>query len=151
MFGGGGITPDLFVLPEALALDEARGVQGLFRSAGGFFLAVFAYAVDYVADHPDLEPGFSLSDADMEAFFQLLPEHDAVVDREDFEEADRFVRYRLEQEIAVQAWGEIGPFQQLRRHDRQLSRAIEVLQAAETPAELLSGVEDAAPDGGDDR
>ena len=36
---------------------------------------------------------------------------------------------------------QVGPFQQLLRHDRQLSRAIEVLSAAETPAELLSAEE----------
>lgn len=145
VYGGGGITPDLFVLPEALGLDEARGVQGLFRSAGGFSLAVFAFAVDYVADHPDLEPGFSLGAGDLEAFFAELPEHDAIVERDDFVAAERFVRYHLEREIADQAWGEIGPFQQLLRHDRQLSRAIEVLSAAETPSELLSEVQDAGP------
>lgn len=151
VYGGGGITPDLFVLPEALGLDEARGAQGLFRSGGGFSLAVFAFAVDYVSNHPDLEPGFSLDQADLDALFQRLPEHDAVVDRDDFLAAERYVRYRLEREIADQAWGEIGPFQQLRDRDRQLSRAIEVLSEVETPAELLSEVQDAGPDAPQDR
>jgi carboxyl-terminal processing protease len=143
LYGGGGITPDLFVLPEALSLAEARGVQGLFRSAGGFSLAVFAFAVDYVAERPDLEPGFTLRTADLEAFFDRLPQHGAEVDAEDLEDAERFVRYHLEREISNQAWGEIGPFLQLRRFDRQLGRALEVIAGADSPASLITEVQEA--------
>ncbi len=143
VYGGGGITPDLFVLPEALSLDEARAVQALFRTGGGFNLAVFAFAVDYVADAPDLQEGFTLSDADLEAFFARLPEHDVEVARTDFEAAERYVRYSLEDEIAEQAWGELGAFRQLRRHDRQHERALQLLADADTPASLVQTVETA--------
>jgi carboxyl-terminal processing protease len=151
IYGGGGITPDLYVSPEPLTRRETSGVQGLFRSAGGFSRAVFSFAVAYVARRPDLEPGFELDRAEVDDFYASLPEHDANVEREDFEAADRFVRYHLEREIATQAWGEEGAFRQLRRHDRQLIRALEVLSRAESPSSLIAEVDRAQSDAPQDR
>ncbi len=103
--------------------------------------------MEYIAAHPDLRPGFSVSDADLDAFFAMLPEFDASVDPEAFDDAERFVRYQLESEIALQAWGEAGKFQQLRDRDRQLARALEILRDASTPEELLRDVALEEPDG----
>ena len=147
LYGGGGITPDLFISPETLTPREVEGVQGLFTRAGGFSLALFNFAVGYVAERPDLQPGFTVSDADLDAFYRMLPDFGAMVEREDFDNADRFVRYHLEQEISLQAWGDAGQFEQLRRHDLQLARALELLMPADSPGELIEGVESAEPDG----
>lgn len=146
IYGGGGITPDLYVVPEILSDQEMGAVQRVFARAGGFSLALFNYAVDYVADHPGLEPGFTVANGDLDAFFRTLPDFDASVEREDFEGAERFVRFQLESEIAFQAWGEAGQFRQLMDYDRQLARALEVLREADTPADLLEGVALEEPD-----
>jgi carboxyl-terminal processing protease len=148
LYGGGGITPDLFVSPETLTPREVEGVQALFSRAGAFSVALFNFAVRYVAEHPDLGPGFEVDAADLDAFYRALPEFAAPIDRSVFDAAERFVRYHLEREIALQAWGESGQFQQLRTHDRQLERAAELLSAAASPQELLSGIERADPDPG---
>lgn len=140
LYGGGGITPDLFVMPETLSAAEVSAVQRLFARGGGFSLALFNYAVEYVSEHADLEPGFAVSGADLRDFFATLPDFGAGVDLADFEGAERYVRYQLEGEIALQAWGEAGQFRQLQGHDRQLARAIEILQDAESPADLLEEV-----------
>lgn len=137
LYGGGGITPDLYVMPETLSPAEMGAVQRLFSRAGGFSIALFNYAVEYVAEHPGLEPGFRVSDADLDAFFETLPEFGASVDREDFEGAERFVRYQLEGEIALQAWGEAGQFRQLLDRDRQLQRALTVLEGVGSADELF--------------
>ena len=146
IYGGGGITPDLFVSPETLSPAEANGLLGLFNRAGGFSVALFNFAVGYVAERPDLQPGFAVADEDVEAFYASLPEFGASVEESDFEAAERFVRYHLEREIALQAWGDAGQFDQLLRYDRQLLRAIELLGSASSPAELVSVVEGADPD-----
>lgn len=146
LYGGGGITPDLFVYPETLAPREVEGVRGLFSQGGAFALAVFNFAVRYVADHPNLAIGFEVDDADLEEFYESLPEFGAPVDRAAFDTAERYVRFQLEQEIALQAWGEAGQFQQLRRHDRQLARALEVLSGVRSPGELISDIEEAQAD-----
>jgi carboxyl-terminal processing protease len=146
VYGGGGIPPDLFVAPETLVPSEVRGAQRLFMSAGFFSQAIFNGAVSYVQAHADLEPGFSLTDADLDSFFGDLSELGAEVSREDFELAERYVRYQLEREIALQAWGEAGQFRQSMRYDRQVEKALELLDGVRTPGELIEAVETAAAD-----
>ena len=139
IYGGGGITPDLVVLPDTLLAHEQAAVQRLFRSANVFAPASFDHAVSYVQDHPDLEPGFGLRSADLDGFYRtLIDEHEMVLDESDFVTAVRFVTYQLERQIALQAWGEEGAFLHTRGDDRQLNDAIEILRRAETPEALFS-------------
>jgi carboxyl-terminal processing protease len=145
VYGGGGITPDLFVAPDVLSTAEVEGVRGLFPRFGRFTLALFNFAVVYVREHPSLQRGFTLSDADLDAFFKSLPA-DAQVGRADFDRAQRFVRYHLEREIALQVWGDSGQFVQSERYDRQLQHALQLLDGVDTPSQLLQAVSAAEPD-----
>ena len=139
LYGGGSITPDLVVLPDTLSAREQGAVQRLFRSAGAFATAVFNHAVSYVQDHPNLEAGFALSSADLDGFYRtLIDEHEVVLEESDFVAAIRFVRYQLERQIALQAWGEEGEFQHIRGQDRQLNDAIEILKQADSPEALFT-------------
>jgi carboxyl-terminal processing protease len=140
LYGGGGITPDLFVAPETLVPREVDAVRGLFARAGAFSLTLFNYAVGYVAEHPELEIGFTVGTAELEAFYAMLPEYGATIDRADFDNAERFVRYHLEREIALQVWDDPGAFSQLLAHDLQLLRAVEILGGAPTPGQLITDV-----------
>jgi carboxyl-terminal processing protease len=150
LYGGGGITPDLFVYPATLAADESNGVLRLFRRGSGFSVALFNYAVEYVAEHPGLQVGFSLTAGDVGEFYDALGDGEDAIGPDDFAAADRFVRYHLEREIALQAWGEEGAFRQLEGYDRQLARAMELLRDADSPTDLIAvanGAEsDATPD-----
>ena len=138
LFGGGGITPDLVVLPDTLSAREQEAVRRLFRSTQTFATAVFNHAVAYVQDHPNLESGFALPAADRDRFYRsLLDEPEVVLDESDFATAVRYVTYQLEREIALQAWGEEGAFLHTRGHDRQLNEAIEILKWADTPESLF--------------
>jgi carboxyl-terminal processing protease len=139
LYGGGGITPDLVVLPDTLSTSEQAAVQRLFRAAGAFATGVFNYAVSYVQDHPDLEAGFALPPGDLDRFYRtLVDEHEVVLDESDFATAVRFVTYQLEHQIALQAWGEERAFLHARENDRQLNDAIEILKQADTPEALFS-------------
>jgi carboxyl-terminal processing protease len=144
VYGGGGITPDLYVTPETLSLDEVEGVRQLIPRFGRFSLALFSYAVEYMRSHPGLEAGFTLGDAELDAFYETLSEHGAPVSRDDFDRARRFVRYHLEREIAFQGSGDAGQFRQTQPYDRPLQRALELLEGVRTPAELLSSTAAAA-------
>ena len=141
LYGGGGIVPDLIVTPETLSPAEARAVQHIFRRGGAFQEALFGFAVAYVRDRADLQPGFSLSEQDMTAFFASLPENGEPVPQEELRQAERFVRYHLEREIALQAWGEMGQFEQGIDQDRQLTRALELLEGVSTRDALFEGLE----------
>ena len=144
--GGGGITPDLIVLPDTLSTREQNAVQRLFRSAGAFSSALFNHAVAYVQDHPDLESGFDLPAADLDRFYRfLVDENEVTLTPEDFANSVRFMTYQLEREIALQAWGDEGEFRQIRSTDTQLSRAIELLELADTPDAVFRVAADFVP------
>ena len=146
VYGGGGITPDVIVEPEMLTDAEVEGVRSLFPRFARFSEALFNFAVEYVREHPTLEPGFTIGDAELDALFASLPEWEAEVSREDFDLARRFVRYQMEREIAAQTWGDAGQFLQSRAYDRQLGRALELLQGARTTDELLAASRVAGPE-----
>jgi carboxyl-terminal processing protease len=145
LYGGGGIAPDVFVAPEVLTADEERSVRGLYKQAGAFNVALFNYAVRYVRNHPGLKVGFTITDADLTAFYRALPEWKVTVDRDDFRGARRFVRYQLEKEIANQAWGQRGEFLQELPEDHEVSQAIALLRSAKTQKDVLAEAERLAP------
>src|SRR5213082_415567 len=65
VYGGGGITPDVFVKPAQLS----RTTQLLeVRSA------IFNYAVDYAAKHPDLSKDMAITPAIIEEFARFAAE-----------------------------------------------------------------------------
>ncbi|MFQ5536753.1 MAG: S41 family peptidase [Gemmatimonadota bacterium] len=137
LYGGGGITPDVIVLPDTLTDAEEAAVRAIFREAGRFSEAVFNFSVRYLQDHPDLEHGFRLDDADLDAFYAALPEWDIEVDRKDFTRARRFIRYQLEREMALQAWGPEGEFLQVRPFDVVLDRAVSLVKGASSEDDVL--------------
>jgi carboxyl-terminal processing protease len=138
LFGGGGIAPDVFVMPDTLTSEEERAVRELYRQAGAFNVALFNFAVRFVQGANRPEPGFRLTDQDMDAFFRALPEWGVEVDAATFRGARRFVAYQLEREIAVQVDGDRGGFLQVRSYDPQLSRAVALLRGVSTTQELLA-------------
>jgi len=140
VYGGGGITPDVFVLPETLTPSEVESVRNLIPRIGRLYTAIFNFAVEYVRAHPSLEVGFAVSDADLDRLFAALPQWEAEVSRDDFDQSRRFIRYQLEREIASQAWGDDGEFLQMRGYDRQLERALELLAGVGSTEELFSAV-----------
>jgi len=148
LYGGGGITPDVLVVPDTLTDDEEAAVRQIYRQAGAFNVALFNHAVRYVQAHPSLRPGFRLSDEEMRAFYGSLPEQGIEAGLETLRRADRFIRYRLEQEIALQAWGDRGAFTESRPYDRALQSAEELLRHAPTPEALIAEVGSRAPPGG---
>lgn len=145
VYGGGGITPDVAVSPEMLSPAEVEGVRSLFPRFTQFSEASFNFALEYVREHPSLEPGFSLSDADLLRLYAALREFDMEVSREAFDSSRRFVRYKLEREIAGQAWGQPGEFLQSRGYDRQLEAALDLLEGIDTTAELLAAADGGGP------
>jgi carboxyl-terminal processing protease len=144
VYGGGGITPDLFVAPATLSGAEVEAVRRVFRQGGAFSVALFNFAVAYVGEHADLAPGFRLGDADLDRFFATLSSEEGTAADEDFADARRFVRYQLEREIALQAWGDEGQFTQILRYDLQLQKALELLSGVESVDGLLAVTTDAA-------
>jgi carboxyl-terminal processing protease len=145
ILGGGGIVPDRFVVPDTLTTREASAANAI-ASTGRFRDALFNYAVDWIAERPGLSPDFRIDEATMEGFREALLEAGAAApDVEAFpvppaellSAADRFLRYQLEREVALQAFGEEGQFLRTADRDLQLRTALDLLGRASTDTELL--------------
>lgn len=145
LYGGGGITPDVLVMPDTLTLEEQRGVRALSQEGGAFTQALFDYAAAYIGDHPGLQPGFTPESDLLDDFYRALDDDGVTVDRAAYRSAARFVRYHLLREISLQAWGEGAAFQRTRSRDRQLLRAQALLQESSSPEALLRAAGVAPP------
>jgi carboxyl-terminal processing protease len=144
VLGGGGITPDVLVMPDTLSTVELEGIQELDRFAGRFMPAVFNFAVRYLQRRPDLGPDFSLNDSDLQEFRTLMPDWGVELSAGGFRKAERFIRFQLEREIALRAWGDAGEFRRTLPEDRAVRKAVELLTGASSVQELFGVAE--APD-----
>ncbi len=138
VLGGGGIVPDLLVIADTLTTRERNAILELERTGGRFFTAVFNYSVEYLQKNPDLEPGFQLTAADLHYFHDVLRESGVELSTSGFKEAERFIRFQLEKEIAQRAWGDVGEFHHAFLQDRILQRALRLLEDSTSPEELLA-------------
>ncbi len=137
VLGGGGIIPDVLVMADTLTSVERNAILELDRSGGSFVTAEFNYAVQYIHDHPNLQPGFTLAPQDLEAFRERLAAADVTLSPASFQRAIRFIRFQLGREIALMAWGDAGEFKRMLPDDRMVQRALELLQRSTSTEELL--------------
>lgn len=136
--GGGGIVPDLWVMQDTLTVDEREAFREILNFGGFFISAVQSWVVSYLQAHPDIEPGFRVTDADLVSFHASLLEREAILPMATLLRARRSIAFHLGNEIAVQAWGDRGSFRRAAASDAQLGRALELLSAASGQEELFA-------------
>ncbi|MEJ2539669.1 MAG: S41 family peptidase [Gemmatimonadota bacterium] len=137
LLGGGGITPDLWVVQDTLTTLESAAVRALYQEAGLFTRTVFNFAVSHVQT-AEPTPGFRVTDTLVDRFLSALREAGLELDDDTLAQADRYIRYQLESEIALQAFGEEGRFLRLLDQDRQLQAALRALQEASSTQSLVA-------------
>lgn len=128
IYGGGGITPDLFVSDDPaeheLALQRALGDQvGRFRDA------LTAYALSLKTSRAVTSREFRVTPEMVEAFRELLERRGITIAREEWEAAGDFVTRLLTYEIARYVFGV----------QAELRRRLEEDRAVLTARELLAG------------
>jgi carboxyl-terminal processing protease len=137
VFGGGGIVPDVLVVADTLTSSEREALRELDRSGGSFVNTLFNYSVGYLQENPGLTQDFSLSAEDLAEFRNLMAESDVELSPSAFREAERFIRFQLEREIALKAWGEVGEFRRMLPYDRAMQRALQLLESSESTSDLM--------------
>lgn len=142
LLGGGGIVPDLWVLPDTVTAAEGEAVRKLFAVGGEYVRGLQNWAVRYLQEHPSLEPGFTVTDADLADFHASLAERGVKIALADLRQARRTVQYHLGSEIALRAWEDRGRFLRNTGYDAPLRRATELLLVAGNQQDLfrLAGV-----------
>lgn len=136
VYGGGGITPDVFVKPAPLA----RTTQLLeVRSA------IFNYGVEYVAKHPDVTEDVAITPAIIEDFVQFATAKD-IAPVADIREAltkpnDRaFVERAVKAEIIAAKYGFDASYPYRLQGDNQIAKAIETLPDSQKLAEKAAAI-----------
>ena len=141
VYGGGGIVPDLTVMPDSFTIAERNFSTAASRAAGKFNDATFKYAVDYVRTHPSLAQDFTVSDAMLEEFFGRLKDAGVPVTREQYAGASRVIRQRLGFEIAYSKWGSSVASQRSNVDDAVVRKAVDLLKSAPSPQALFRAAE----------
>ena len=137
LLGGGGIVPDILVMADTLTTREREAVLELDRSGGSFATAVFNFSVRYLQSGSNPSRDFRLGADDLASFQRFLEESDVGLNPSAFQRLERFIRFQLEREIALQAWGEAGEFRQMLSSDRVVQRALTLLRETSSTGELL--------------
>ncbi len=142
LYGGGGIVPDLLVLPDTLSSAEQRAVRALFQEGGRFSIGVFNHAVAFLRDREGGLPSpealeargalaFEIDAADVDSLYARLRADGFRMDPDMWRQAERFVRQELIREIALQGWGDGGQFLRRLEGDRILQEALQRLRQGE--------------------
>ena len=134
VYGGGGITPDVFVKPPQLS----RTTQLLeVRSA------IFNYAVEYAAKHPELTKQMTVTPAIIEDFVQFAVSKD-IAPLPDIRDAlakpdDRnYIERALKAEIVAAMLGYDASYPYRLQGDTQVEKALEVFPQAQKLAAVAA-------------
>lgn len=148
VYGGGGITPDLIVLPDTLTTREQVFRSALSKSGVLLADAAFKFAVNWAERHPDLSPDFRVTDEMVDAFYRYLTSREGVeLDRGLYRDSRRWIDWQLRRQVANAAFGETARIREEVRTDTQVRRAAELLRKAASTEELIALAEAAADAG----
>ena len=150
VYGGGGITPDITVMPDTLTSTEQIFREELAESELALRDATFRFSVQWVHDHPDLREDFEITPAIRDAFYNFIVQEKGVeVDRDLFDDAAGWIDWELGIRIAQSAFGEEASLKRTLRRQPQVTKAIALLRQTDTPQDLfaLAASERAAVDG----
>ncbi len=139
VYGGGGIMPDLVVMPDTLTLPEQELREVLLESEVPFNDLAFRFAVDYQRRHPELTERFKVTREMRQEFLDYLSERTgADLDSELVDAAGDLVDFQLGRQIATAAFGEDAGLRRAVERSRQVNEGVRLLSGAATPEELLA-------------
>lgn len=133
VYGGGGVMPDVVVKAEKLSEVSTQLLEQAFRKN-----AFFSFAVHYHGSHPSLPKTFAPDEALMEEFRTFL-QRDKGIDfsNEAFDAEGDYIRDYLRYTLISQYHGEGVARQAVMEADLPLATAVNLLNEADTLADLF--------------
>jgi carboxyl-terminal processing protease len=138
VYGGGGIHPDLLVMPDTLTLKEKAFYEAAQKQAQQYRLTAFNYAVHFVKTNPNLPINFAVTDVMLNEFYASLLKSGVKIDKQTFEDARKAVAQDLGLEIAYSKWGQEGWRKRSNLAAPEIKVAAELLRKSTTPASLFA-------------
>jgi hypothetical protein len=128
----------LIIIADTLYTREAEFRRSLGEQLSQYYDALFRYAVEYVNDHPSLQPDFEVSPAMLDRLYQRIVEAGVELEREIFDGANRLNSRDLAIQIATVAFDEVTAQRRRLLIDRQLATAAELLREAGSQERLFA-------------
>ncbi len=126
--GGGGIQPDLPVMPESL-----NGLEAVLDGSG----AVTAFATQYLSGHSRLPDSFAVTPEILDEFKVFLAARQIEPGMGEWSNERSWISNRLKEEIITQARGVDKGDEILAQYDPQVQAALKAMQAGALVAERL--------------
>jgi carboxyl-terminal processing protease len=152
VYGGGGITPDVIVMPDTLSSREQLFRTTLTEQGVSVTDAAFRFGVQWSKDHPDLAPDFRVTPEMRDAFHAFLEEQlEGDLDADLYADAREFVDWQLGRQISQAAFGEKAELQRRLSLDSQMTEALALLREARDTEELFALAAERPPGDGSSR
>lgn len=135
VYGGGAITPDVIVRPDTLTTPEQRLINALAPQGQIFRTTLYDYARELKSQ---VKPDFVFQPAWRQELFRRLTAAGVKVEPELYNEGATEIDRILRDRIAVVAFGDSTARRRSVQEDRQLTRAIELLDRGRTQQDLFA-------------
>lgn len=136
VYGGGGIVPDRIV-PDSVSDAERHLGAELKRNRLSVRQLAFRFAVEWVGEHPALEPDFEVTPAMRARFLEMLRDEGVEVDDGTWEGVRPVIDRFLGVQLANTAFGELEALRRSHMGDETFEAAVAALHEAGSTAELL--------------
>jgi carboxyl-terminal processing protease len=138
VYGGGGIHPDLVVMPDTLTLKEKAFYEAAQKQAQQYRLTAFNYAVHFARANPNLPIDFQVTDQMLNEFYDALNKAGVRIDRQTYNDARKAVAQDLGLEIAYSKGGQEGWRKRANLNSPEINTAAALLRKATSPASLFA-------------
>ena len=140
VYGGGGITPDVFAGDSTTPVVEGSFIRALGADAGRFRDAVTDYALYLKANGGVASPSFTVTPAMREEVWQRMKARGVDIPRSVYDEAEPLVSRVMAFDIARYVFGGEAEFRRRASVDKPLQKALELSRGARTERDLLRKV-----------
>ena len=148
VYGGGAITPDVYVQYDTLSSAEQKLARTL-NGKNGLETAqtLDAYSLEMKVK---VKPDFVITAEMRDDLYQRLAKRGVVIDRKEYDAGSKYLDRLVDSRISMFAFGDSTAKRRQVSDDRQLLRAIEILRKGATTKDLLA-LAAAMPDGSPDK
>jgi len=132
--GGGGIQPDLVVVPDTMTSAEQEFWLGLGARLPTYRDAVTSYALELKAAETVLDGQFEVDAAMRAGLVRRLREREIEVPAEAWGLVDQYLTYEVQRYV----FGRASENERRLSDDKQVQKALELLREARTVPDLLA-------------
>jgi carboxyl-terminal processing protease len=135
VYGGGAVTPDLIVQSDTLTTPEQEFRKAMAPKSQEYYVALYDLAYELKSQ---LRPDFTVKPEWRTEFLNRLEKAGVKVDRKQWEAASTLIDRDLEFRVARSAFGDSTWRRRTLDEDRQLQKAIEIIQKGGTQKDLFA-------------